>query len=155
MEKEWFALLKRIRFDGPNPGWTNLTKYVSTGGETFETSGLVISDTRHSIGQTGEGKERWRPGQTKNIFTIGKQDFVFFFITFYDLKLDQNYTRHWKFYSPDGRLHWTSSKKEWVNQNKTFNLYYTLYLSRLSIGKWRVEFEIDDRVIKQATFEIL
>ncbi len=118
-------------------------------------SDLKISDTRRSVG-TYEGYPKWRPGPDKNSLTIGEENIAFFYIKISNIKPGQTHSWHWKFYTPDNKLYWDSEKRT-RKIGPSWNFYHTLFLDSplVQAGQWKVEFEFDERVVEQRTFEIL
>lgn len=123
----------------------------------LEFSDLIISDVRVSAGTTSAGKTRWRPGPRQNSFVMGDENIIFFYMKVSNIKPDITYTSYWKFYTPDNKLHWRSVKRTTELTYSSWNFYNTFRLDSalgLPTGLWRVEFEFDGSVVKQATFEL-
>ncbi len=118
-------------------------------------SDLKISDTKRSVG-TYEGYPKWRPGPDKNSFTIGEENFAFFYIKISNTNPGQTHSWYWKFYTPDKKLYWDSEKRT-KKIGPSWNFYHTLFLDTplVQAGQWKVEFEYDERVVEERTFEIL
>ncbi len=62
---------------------------------------------------------------------------------------------HWKFYTPDNKIHWATKKQTKSLDYSSWNFYETLHIDDVQPGVWKVEFEFDERMVKQTTFEIL
>ncbi len=121
-------------------------------------SDFIISDTKYSAGTYESGYTRWRPGESKSSFTIGEGNIAFFYMKVSNIVRGQFHTSQWKFYTPDNKLYWDSVKVARFMDSPVWtvwNFYKTLHLDYVQPGGWKVEFEFDERVVKQATFEIL
>lgn len=126
-------------------------------GYNLEFSDLIISDVRVDVGTTPAGKTRWRPGPSQNSFVMGDENIAFFYMKVSNIKPVITYTSYWKFYTPDNKLHWKSAKRTTELKSSGQNFYNTFRLNPalgLPTGLWRVEFEFDGSVVKQATFEL-
>ncbi len=122
-----------------------------------EFSDLIISDVKVNFGPTPGGKTRWRPGPSKNSFVMGEGNIAFFFVYVSNIKPGTTHTYYWKFYTPDNKIHWKSVKRTMEVTHSSWNFYRTIRLDPalgLPTGLWRVEFELDGSVVKQATFEL-
>ena len=121
-----------------------------------EFSELRISDTRRNVG-TYEGHPKWRPGSDKRSLMIGEESIAFFFITLLNISPGESYSWHWKFYTPESELYWDSKNGTSLITTPSWNFYHTLHLDSplVQAGLWKVEFEFDERVVEERTFEIL
>ena len=122
-----------------------------------EFSDLIISDVKVDTGQSPAGKTRWRPGPRQNSFVMGEGNIAFFYMKVSNIKSGTTHTHYWKFYTPNNKLHWRSVKRTTELTYSSWNFYNTFRLDPalgLPTGLWRVEFEFDGSVVKQATFEL-
>ena len=123
----------------------------------LEFSDLIISDVKVDIGKTPRGNTMWRPGPRKNSFVMGDGNIAFFYMKVSNIKLDTTHSNYWKFYTPDNKLNWRSVKRTKELTSNSWSFYNTFRLDPalgLPTGLWRVEFEFDGSVVKQATFEL-
>ena len=118
---------------------------------TVPTFDLLISDEKRFVGT------KVRPGSETNSITMDEGNIAFFFVMVANITPGDFHTWQWKFYAPTEEMISGFIKSGGMISGSRWNYWETLHLTspRIQPGLWKVEFEFDERVVVERTFEIL
>jgi hypothetical protein len=118
---------------------------------TVPTFDLLISDEKRFVGT------KVRPGSETNSITMDEGNIAFFFVKAANITPGDFHTWQWKFYAPTEEMISGFIKSGGMISGSRWNYWETLHLTspRIQPGLWKVEFEFDERVVVERTFEIL